>query len=244
MTELAFCAVPLPAMRDARLTGRHHRLLLCLAWHYRLGRNGRPCNARQATLARETNLDPADVSKLIDDLEAFGYVAVIRHPHSKKYRACALRYNTYSEFLGADTKTELVIDADLVPEPGDLGIRTVRLGAGTKIEPFQNPQISAPSQGVAASEGDRKRSCLSAKKKSCEAKRDLVETRHADEGERAELQRIAHQRIVEGLGEELFAKALDSFVPAGWEHIYRLEIDTPGAGIRCALDVLKGEETR
>jgi hypothetical protein len=245
-------------MRDTRLTGRHHRLLLCLAWHYRLGRNGRPCNAKLARLAREAILDRADVSKLLGDLERWGYLEVTRHSRSGNYRACTLKYNTYSEFVGADTNTspdsqhyqELTANAlehnaysDFVGEIGK------NVGTGTNIESFQNPQIRVPGQRLTSSARPRKRRKRSTPKKvskSVTAGRvltaDLVPENATGSVSSIEPDDMAttsaHERIVRALPTSLRDEAKDMLTAADWHLADRAEAANPGKGLALVLDKL------
>jgi hypothetical protein len=233
-----FCPLPVAAMGDDRLSGNDWRVLAAVAHHDRLGANGRHCYASTATLSAETRLHDKTISRSLARLREWGYIRVIYNSTDGRRRSYAVEYAKRFPPSGTGGKV-----TNLLPNsPRSIGSRSITKPAEIGNNHFRKSPLESTIGGDNIS-------CET--NTYCETEIHLVETRHAERDEdggepssclsQAEPHRIAHQRIVEGLGEELFAKALDTFIPAGWEHIYRLEIETPGAGIRCALDVLKGE---
>ncbi len=69
-----FAPLPTRAVRDARLTNEHFRVLGMVARHDGLGRNGTGCYAGLRTLAKETGLTVEAVEQAIADLEAWQYL--------------------------------------------------------------------------------------------------------------------------------------------------------------------------
>jgi hypothetical protein len=98
-----FCPIPLRAVGDVRLSASHHRLLGAIAHHDRFGRNGIGCYASHRTLATEAAIHYTNVTRLIDDLSAWGYIQVGRHPLNRRLRIYALVYNANQAIVGGST---------------------------------------------------------------------------------------------------------------------------------------------
>jgi len=235
-------------MGDDRLSGSHWRVLATIAYHDRFSANGAGCYAGATTLAREANVHPNNLAGITSSLEQWGYLKVSRSPLNRRLKTYSLIYNDNRATLRENTKYHAdqgSPGADITHEEGDTS--SIHLVANAKFSHVS--EETQQHQGLASvnifPEGESKRSS--------EAKRDLTEARPSERDEdggepssclsQAEPHLLAHRRIVEGLGEELYAKALDSFSAVGWKHIARLEIETPGEGVRRALDVLKDEGT-
>jgi hypothetical protein len=77
-----FAPIPLRAMKDHRF-GLHARVLFAIAWHCRL--HGR-CWASHKTLCKEIGCDYTNISKVVRDLIAFGYIEREISPRNKKRR--------------------------------------------------------------------------------------------------------------------------------------------------------------
>jgi DNA-binding MarR family transcriptional regulator len=230
-----FCPLPAAAMGDDRLSGSHWRVLATIAYHDRFSANGAGCYAGATTLAREASVHPNNLARITSSLEQWGYLKVSRNPLNRRLKTYSLIYNDNRATLRENTKYR--------PDPGSPGADNKHEeGDTSSIHFVANAKFSHVSEKAQHNqeladvnifpEGESKRSS--------EAKRDLTEARHS-EGEQAEQQRKAHRQIVEGLGEELYAQALDAFSSASWGLICRLENETPGAGISRVLAVLKGE---
>ena len=115
-------------MNDCQLSARHIRLLAVIAWHHRMGNRG--CYARAGVLAKEADLDPTNIARLVRDIEEFGYVEAGRNPKSQRVRSIFVIYKGNSAKLGADTKLSEPVDeivaetvsiaSNLVPVPSSL----------------------------------------------------------------------------------------------------------------------------
>ena len=96
-----FCALPVRAMSDDRLSARHFRLMAAIAWHDRLNHTGRGCYAKPGTLRKEAKIHATDFADLLRDLEQFGFARIDR-TFGRRVRTIHL---IYSAQLGASTKS-------------------------------------------------------------------------------------------------------------------------------------------
>ena len=81
-----FAALPLRALRDARLSARHYRVLGIIAAHDQLDKNGAGCFASQRRLAALAGCGESRLSQTLTDLRDFGYLRSRKHPNPKKAR--------------------------------------------------------------------------------------------------------------------------------------------------------------
>lgn len=88
-----FAAMPLRALRDLRMTGRHLRLLGIVAGHDQLDRNGQGCWAAQARLAKLASCGEHHVSELLGDLRDWSYLKIQKHPKDHRRRVYRVIYN-------------------------------------------------------------------------------------------------------------------------------------------------------
>lgn len=95
-----YCAVPVSAMSDARLSATDWRVLAVIAWHDRFGRNGIGCYARHEILSAETGVEYSSLSRSIARLVECGYISKTRHQLNKRLRVYRVMYNDNSGIVG------------------------------------------------------------------------------------------------------------------------------------------------
>jgi DNA-binding MarR family transcriptional regulator len=79
-----FAPLPIRAISDQRLSGRHLRVLAAIAYHDRFGRNGQGCWAGRRRLAAEAGIAGTHVSNMLSDLRSWAYIKSERHPMNRR----------------------------------------------------------------------------------------------------------------------------------------------------------------
>lgn len=79
-----FCPIPLLARSDARLTGRHWRVLAAITYRDRFNRNGRGYDAGPKKLAEDAKVHYTDAYRLVHDLAKWGHVRTEPNPKNKR----------------------------------------------------------------------------------------------------------------------------------------------------------------
>jgi hypothetical protein len=92
-TKMKFVAVPVRALNDERLAARHWRVLMAIAYHDRLGKNGQGCWATNQRLAELTGLSYNRVAEALSDLRAWGYITSEINPDNRNYRIHRVIYD-------------------------------------------------------------------------------------------------------------------------------------------------------
>ena len=87
-----FAPLPLQLIGDARLSRTDIDVVAVVAWHHRLGRNGRGCYAGNATLAREAGIQESHLSRSLTKLEQLGIIERHRDPEDRRKRIYHLNY--------------------------------------------------------------------------------------------------------------------------------------------------------
>src|SRR5262249_36127558 len=82
--KLLFSPIPLRAATDNRLSARHFRVLMAVASHDRLGRNGQGCWVGRKKLSEEAGLSETHTSDALSDLRLFGYITSDRHVFNRR----------------------------------------------------------------------------------------------------------------------------------------------------------------
>src|SRR5262249_18245137 len=77
-------AIPLRAATDNRLSARHFRVLMAVASHDRLGKNGQGCWVGRKKLSEEAGLSETHTSDALSDLRRFGYITSDRHVFNRR----------------------------------------------------------------------------------------------------------------------------------------------------------------
>jgi DNA-binding MarR family transcriptional regulator len=88
-----FAPLPARAARDLRLGARHWRALAVIALHDQLDKNGTGCWASQRRLAELLGVDETQLSHMLTDLRAFGYIVSMIHPTDRRKRVHRVVYN-------------------------------------------------------------------------------------------------------------------------------------------------------
>ena len=85
--------IPIRAIGDKRLSGRHLRVLAAIASHDRLGKNGQGCWAGLKRLAKESACSETHTSETISDLRLYGYVKSERHQLNNRIKIHRVIYD-------------------------------------------------------------------------------------------------------------------------------------------------------
>ena len=91
-----FAAMPMRAIGDSRLKASHLKLLMAIAAHDRMSKNGQGCWAGHKRLAELTGIALKSVSRTLNALAEWGYIEGSTHPLNKRTRVYKVIY------LGAD----------------------------------------------------------------------------------------------------------------------------------------------
>jgi DNA-binding MarR family transcriptional regulator len=105
-----FAPIPVRAMNDLRLSPRHFRALMAVAFHDRFGRNGQGCWVGRKQLAKEAGCDETNFSHALSDLRLFGYIKSEEHPLSRRMKVHRVIYDTAerceAQHLSTDVRCE------------------------------------------------------------------------------------------------------------------------------------------
>jgi len=82
--KLLFSPIPLRAATDNRLSARHFRVLMAVASHDRLGRNGQGCWVGRKKLSEEAGLSETHTSDALSELRIFGYIRSEANPMNRR----------------------------------------------------------------------------------------------------------------------------------------------------------------
>jgi hypothetical protein len=229
-------------MGDDRLSGSHWRVLATIAFHDRFSANGAGCYAGATTLAKEANVHPNNLAAITSSLEQWGYLKVSRNALNRRLKTYSLIYNDNRATLRENTKYR--------PDPGSESADTTHEeGDTSSIHLVANAKFSRVSEKAQHNQelADVNIFREAESKRSSEAKRNLTEARHA-EREQAEsraqdivLDMKACRRIIEALGEELYAQSLDALSLPEWASAVQAEAETPGAGLSVVLKLMRAK---
>lgn len=95
-----FGALPGRASHDRRLTALHFRVLLVIAGHDRMGRNGQCCWAGRKKLAARVGCDPSSLSSAISDLVDMEYLQEERHENDGRKKGFRVIYKAEEDAPG------------------------------------------------------------------------------------------------------------------------------------------------
>jgi DNA-binding MarR family transcriptional regulator len=97
-------------MNDLKLSPRHFRALMAVAFHDRFGRNGQGCWVGRKQLAKEAGCDETNFSHALSDLRLFGYIKSEEHPLSRRMKVHRVIYDTAerceAQHLSTDVRCE------------------------------------------------------------------------------------------------------------------------------------------
>ena len=105
-----FAAISARATRDETLTNLQFRVLMVIAAHDRLGRNGQCCWAGLKTLAQEVGCHPTNVSTALKKLRDAGYIGEARHKDDGRRKSYRIIYEAVSDaavLKGVNRRTSL-----------------------------------------------------------------------------------------------------------------------------------------
>jgi hypothetical protein len=91
--ERSFAPIPMRAIGDTRLSGRHFRVLGAVAFYDRFGKNGQGCWAGSKTLAAEASCSETHLSDALTDLRLLGYIVSDRHPMNRRTKVHRILYS-------------------------------------------------------------------------------------------------------------------------------------------------------
>lgn len=102
-TDRRFAALPARVRHDLRLGKRHFRVLVSIALHDQLDKNGAGCWASQRRLATMAGIDETGLSHTLADLRAFGYITSAIHATNRRRRVHRIVYNDQDKNWDRDT---------------------------------------------------------------------------------------------------------------------------------------------
>lgn len=102
-----FAPLPLRAMGDRRLTARHFRVLMAIAFHDRFNRNGQGCWAGRDKLAALAQCSVTHFSDAISDLRGWGYVISTPHPLNRRQVVHRITYDQTAAEHSANDRSQI-----------------------------------------------------------------------------------------------------------------------------------------
>lgn len=139
-----FCAIPIRAIGDSRLSAADFRVLGAIAWHDRMGRNGSGCYASHRTLAAEAKIEYTALSRQIDRLAGYGYISETRNPMNRRLRIYRVIYNENSSMVGTPANNP---PDEATSPPGSADLRQTVCTAARSTAPIVgNPSDQVPEK--------------------------------------------------------------------------------------------------
>ena len=112
-TDRRFAPLPARTRNDLRLGKRHFRVLVSIALHDQLDKNGAGCWASQRRLATMAGIDETGLSHTLTDLRAFGYITSTIHATNRRRRIHRIVYNDRDKNWDRETcPTQQVVRPD------------------------------------------------------------------------------------------------------------------------------------
>ncbi|MPY75295.1 MAG: MarR family transcriptional regulator [Alphaproteobacteria bacterium] len=253
-----FAPLPLQLIGDARLSRTDIDVVAVVAWHHRLGRNGRGCYAGNATLAREVGIQESHLSRSLTKLEQLGIIERHRDPEDRRKRIYHLNYldnprivtNTGKYSPAPTASAEIVTkvgndSAEYLPNDPEIVTNEIQQVSDINKQFSDNKEnrcsktknryretgADAPSEGISL--------------RSIEGKRDSAEAG-------IQVERVSQQRALEGRNRaveklnaavaslsdlerrDVFALRGDEWT-AAFDTAVTAELGSPGEGVRVLL---------
>jgi DNA-binding transcriptional ArsR family regulator len=192
MTDLPkFAPLPLQVIGDTRLSRTDIDVVAVIAWHDRLGKNGRGCYAGNATLAVEVGIQEPHLSRSLTKLEQLGILEKRRDSEDRRKRIYHLKYLDNPRIVtnaGKYTPAPAASD-EIVTNAGNDSAEYLPKSA--RYLPTAAPQ---PSETESEFVPNRKKICSETKNRS----RETAETDGA-EAPALQVEPVQHQRALESL---------------------------------------------
>tara|TARA_R110000751_G_scaffold180038_1_gene286410 strand:+ start:22626 stop:23405 length:780 start_codon:yes stop_codon:yes gene_type:complete len=135
-----FGALPGRVCNDKRLTALHFKVLMAVAVHDRMGRNGQCCWAGRKKLTSRVGCDPSSFSSAISDLVEMEYLQEERHEKDGRKKGYRVVYKRMEDAngIGIELKTNRFPDENLNTTESRFPVEN--LNTGDRF-PDENPYI-------------------------------------------------------------------------------------------------------